>query len=86
MTKLEIKLIVLGYAKDYERSYENETYYLKHYKDFLTLHINVEVDGYITHSYVESSRCVACQQDIDILQQAFNQLQKDLEVLKEYEA
>lgn len=83
MTKLEIKLIVLGYGKDYERSYENETYYLKHYKDFLTLHINVEVDGYITHSYVEISRCFACQQDIDDLQQAFNQLQKDLEVLKD---
>lgn len=85
MTKLESKLIGLGYVKNRQMSYEYETYYFRNFDSFINLYINVEVDGYITHSYVQAFDTYACQEQIDNLQQAFNQLQKDLEVLKEYE-
>ena len=85
MTKLEEKLIELGYVKDLKNSYEYETFYFRLFDDFHTLHINVEIDGYITHSYVKGFDVVSCQGDIFDWQQAFNQLQQDLEVLKKYE-
>ncbi len=85
MTKLEEKLIELGYVKNRQMSYEYETYYFRNFDSFINLYINVEVDGYITHSYVQAFDTYAYQEQIDNLQQAFNQLQKDLKELKEYE-
>lgn len=38
------------------------------------------------HKEIEKEIFEALQEDIDNLQQAYNQLQKDLEVLREYES
>ena len=39
----------------------------------------------LVSTYVEPKYIIHFQQDLDNLQQAFNEMQKDLEVLKEYE-
>ena len=83
MSKLEQKLIELGYVKYQENIYKTEFFYLRLFEEFHTLHINVKKDGSITHAYVKCSDVVDCQQDIDNVQKSFNQLQKDLEVLKD---
>lgn len=67
MTKLEQKLIQLGYLKDHMKSYEYETFYWRHFANCIHLHINVEVDGYITHSYVNAFNNYSCQEQIDNL-------------------
>ena len=75
MTKLEEKLIQLGYRQ------KNKTYiiYAKQINGILfELIVNGDIFGKII---VLNS--IHTQQDIDNLQQAFNQLQKDLEVLKD---
>ena len=78
MTKLEEKLIELGYIRTI-KSYYNQ--YKKVYKKKVIIieihfHRNNEIVGYI-------GDCISTQQDIDNLQQAFNTMQKDLEVLKQ---
>ena len=78
MTKLEEKLIMLGYENTYR-----DTRYIKqknsHFRTIISLEENKQKieESFIEYDYVES------QQDIDNLQQAFNQLQQDLEVLKD---
>lgn len=81
MTKLERKLCELGYVISHSYvSWDNEKCYYKDYGD-LTLRIttDLEMGGWITPYYKQFST----QQEIDRLQQAFNQLQKDLKELKE---
>ena len=82
MTKIEEKLNELGYELKYER--ENTTIYKKDYKYYefqIEIIENVVVDGCLENQ----CNVFFIQQDIDNLQQAFNTLQQDLEVLREYE-
>ena len=77
MTKLEEKFVELGYEPFDSITFD------KHYNSDLLIRINSkELTGRVFARCLYSFKS---QQDIDILQQAFNQLQKDLEVLKEYE-
>ena len=82
MTKLEEKLIELGYEKEriceYTKDFIKEQFYLM-------ITINPYTRNKIVDNYVFQYSFTKTQQDIDNLQQAYNQLQKDLEVLKEYE-
>lgn len=74
MTKLEQKLIELRYKK---REYSKVQYFKR-------------VNGGIIHldttdldsTYVEPVYIIHSQQEINVLQQAFNEMQKDLEVLR----
>ena len=79
MTKLEEKLIQLGYEKIIKHFYYEKT------MDGWRLSIELLEDK-ISHTCVFNFPVnrvfIETQQDIDNLQQAFNQLQKDLEVLK----
>ena len=85
MTKLEEKLIQLGYEK-----YDNTTK-PTFYKNMNGCEIRIMVNwntfgNKIVYSCVKSWTDVfSCQLSIDNLQQAFNQLQNDLKELKEYE-
>ena len=73
MTKLEQKLIELGYENTYR-----DTRYIKqkisHFRIIIAL---VEDKKEIEESFIEYDYIVE-QQDIDNLQQAFKQLQNDL--------
>lgn len=91
MTKLEEKLIQLGYYKKsehYSEHYENHSRKLTIYHKDVTEFVFIEFrifDPRCTRKY--RGRVVPyeveTQEDINEIQQAFNQLQKDLEVLKE---
>lgn len=87
MTKLEEKLIELGYRP-------NEFVYHKYDKVIAKNTFMVETHLSISLKFMNSAIKDGCvivsislrsQQDIDNLQLAFNTLQNDLEVLKEYE-
>lgn len=83
MTKLEQKLLQLGYELDYED--EIGTIYTKKMSFFEKLVITI-IKNYNPTGYVWTETRAYCKQDyIDNLQQAFNQLQNDLKELKEYE-
>ena len=85
MSKLEEKLIELGYdIENTDWTYKQAT---KAYMDCcIIIYFNKEKYGNnITFKCVKPIFSIKSQQDIDNLQQAFNVLQKDLEVLKEYE-
>jgi hypothetical protein len=75
MTKLEQKLIELGY----ETNNSIYKYWFKGQIVIQTFYGNVE------NYYIICPNNIHRQQDIDNLQQAFNQLQSDLKELKEYE-
>ena len=80
MTKLEQKLIELGY-EFYIDSYGGKVYIkLDYYTTKIIL--SKKITGYIDTLEIDR---IDTQQQIDNLQQAFNQLQQDLEVLKKYE-
>ena len=74
MTKLEEKLIELGYKK---REYSKVQYYKSINGGIIHLD-TTDLDS----TYVEPKYIIHFQQDIDDLQLAFNEMQKDLEVLK----
>ena len=79
MTKLEEKLIDLGYE------YESMTYYSKIFGDhkiYIDLFCKRKIEDYFLQSHILNFRK---QEQINNLQQAFNEMQKDLEVLKKYE-
>lgn len=81
MTKLEQKLIELGYKKDF-RLYGA---YRKKVKD-PNITIVLKADNYnnkITDYWVESY--IKCEDELKQSKKAFNQLQKDLEELKKYD-
>lgn len=82
MTKLEAKLIELGYGKiKVTDFYSNKRPFVKHRKSW-SIRINVlynqnnKIEHYIEPRYIYS------QHQIDNLQLAFNEMQKDLEELK----
>lgn len=83
MTKLEEKLLELGYAIE-----NTDWTYKQAIKEYMNCSINIQFNkekygNNITFKCVKPIFSIKSQQDIDNLQQAFNQLQKDLEVLKE---
>ena len=82
MTKLEEKLIELGYVED--KCYSN-VYKKIENKNIFIIRLNYKNRNKIDYICIENAYYIETQQDIDHLQQAFNQLQNDLEVLKEYE-
>ena len=78
MTKLEEKLIELGYENVYGYVY------IKRLNSIYSISFEVYSSVYYCSTYREI-KSFRKQQDIDDLQQAFNTMQKDLEVLKECE-
>lgn len=83
MTKLEQKLLELGY-EEWRYSFEHVTY-IKTYNDKVDLNIDIDnAKTKITNWYLYVEEITIKQQSyIDGIQQAFNQLQNDLEELKE---
>lgn len=82
MTKLEEKLIELGYIKSIFQSR-----YIKYYKQtyiYSLIQLSINNDEIRWHT-LDCNSSFDEQQDIDNLQQAFNEMQKDLKVCKEYE-
>lgn len=81
MTKLEEKLIELGYFEE-RTTHPNSNRFLKYHEDYLLIITidNNKIYGKIPALMIDFTS----QQDIDNLQQAFNILQQDLEVLREY--
>lgn len=78
MTKLEQKLIELGYEKGYLNAYH------KKFNNMFFLTIELYEPKTFGSVYSERKE-FRFQEHIDNLQQAFNQLQNDLKELKEYE-
>lgn len=77
MTKLEEKLVELAYAPFDSITFD------KHYNSDLLIRINSkELNGRV---FARCFYSFKSQQDIDNIQKAFNTLQQDLKVLKEYE-
>lgn len=77
MTKLEEKLIELGYESDSKYMYcksLDRCYILIIIYENMIINYGVSSTDFICHN-----------EDIDNLQQAYNEMHKDLEVLKEYE-
>ena len=74
MSRLEEKLIELGYSK---REYSKVQYFKSIYGGIIHLDITDLVSTYVEPKYI-----IHFQQDLDNLQQAFNEMQKDLEILK----
>lgn len=79
MTKLEKKLEELGYERTFGSSR-----WCKEYDGNKTIFINTDeyhkkIEDYYIHFY----SFIECQNDLDNLQQAFNVMKKDLELLKE---
>lgn len=83
MTKLEKKLIQLGYVGTYDNFTKQKIFY-RNIKDCQTRIVLDLVNEKIAYSSVENwTKVFTSQEGIDNLQQAFNQLQKDLKELKE---
>ena len=83
MTKLEEKLIQLGYEKI---SHNYMTRLTRYKKEFAFSYINFHIRDNEIVMYGVSPTCdYQTQYEIDDLQEALDQLQKDLEELKEYE-
>ena len=84
MTKLEQKLIELGYDDRYDPHRQRVEFYKKMRLSnwWIRLTHIMDNDG-IRESEMSTPLAIRSQQDIDDIQQAFNQLQKDLEVLKD---
>ena len=76
MTKLEEKLIELGYNQVYRDCYKKKCF------RFIFITLELDNDRIWCKSVSDLDNFFTKQQDIDNLQQAFNEMQKDLEVLK----
>ena len=87
MTKLEEKLIGLGYIHRYNPHHQLTEFFKNIRFSEYCLRITHKLDlDIIIESEVSTMYAIQTQQDIDNLQQAYNILQSDLEVLKEYES
>ena len=80
MTRLEDKLLELGYEKQWAMGC---------YKNIILSPLRFQIAIYIQNDYKMfvfdeevGAGQIKTQQDIDKIQQAFNQMQKDLEVLE----
>lgn len=82
MTKLEEKLIQLGYVKIDSITYEKP--FIEGYIDIcIELNVPWHKGDCIVNAYVyDSFPILSTKEQLDNLQQAFNQLQKDLEELR----
>ena len=82
LKELEKKLIILGYRRvlhSYGFTYiKNVKQHIIHLEFFTK---SLELDT----AFVEVGQTIKTQETIDNLQQAFNEMQKDLEILKECE-
>lgn len=84
-TKLEEKLIDLGYEKR-EVFYQNNNIYRIKYIKSVNNVAYIELNVYENYTYcVRNEYSITDQSMIDRIQQAFNIMQKDLELLKEIE-
>lgn len=82
MSKLEQKLIELGYECKHRVTYDKYEKSLNLTNTYTaTIEITVE-NKKIKYSSVWHPSYIRCQQDIDNVQQVFNQLQKDLKELE----
>ena len=79
MTKLEEKLNELGYLK-----YSNSIY-IKYMKELKYLRVDLEIDISSLIGRISTDTKYYFEKEANDFVQAFNQLQRDLEVLKEYE-
>ena len=82
MTKLEKKLVELGYRR---HPYSYGLTYIKKVKEHI-IHLefftkSLELDN----AFIELCQTIKTQEVLDNLQQAFNEMQRDLEELKKYE-
>lgn len=85
MTKLEEKLIELGYEKR-EVFYQNNDIYRTKYIKSVNNVSYIEINVYENYTCsVINEYSITDQSIIDKIQQSFNTMQKDLEVLKQYE-
>lgn len=85
MSRLEDKLIELGYEKR-EVSYQNNNIYRTKYIKSVNNVAYIEINVYENYTYfVRNEYAISNQSMIDKIQQAFNEMQKDLEILKECE-
>ena len=82
MSRLEQKLIELGYEYEYFDTY------IKHFNRFIKIGIDITIDKKKINCFsVDYDTChYSRQEQIDNLQQAFNEMQKDLEVLRNVES
>ena len=82
MSRLENKLQELGYEKVFYDEYEKIMSFNKEVKICIRLtNFNERIKEKVLIGFKGKTK----QPQFDLEQQAFNQLQKDLEVLKEYE-
>lgn len=89
MTKLEEKLIELGYVKKQTLYLEDDTIPYIEFKKGYCYHVTICIELYDnkvdTYGIYEDYDFFTKQQAIDNLQKAFNIMQKDLAILKELE-
>ena len=92
MTKLEEKLLELGYVLDNVEFFRNEVLFSNYEKYFKHCRIvagvcpKIEETSKQYHLFIKAdTNRFAYQEFIDNLQQAFNEMQKDLAILKEIE-
>ena len=81
MTKLEQKLIELGYK---EQDYIHKVFL----KDLFPYSIFIQLEDDKIRNYAINSYCfsISIQRDMDKLQRVFNEMQKDLVELRKYES
>ena len=78
MTKLEAKLIELGYEQDLQNQY----IYIKYkYNNWCLIYVGLNESKTDCYIYIDDIEPICEQRELDSLQQAFNEMQKDLEVL-----
>ena len=82
MTKLEEKLIELGYELEREEDSIIACKNVNHNCDIVIGVWDSKIKYYYLYTYF--TRHIRRQDTIDNLQQAFDEMQKDLEILKEY--
>lgn len=80
MTKLEEKLIELGY-----RYIEHNDYFKKKFNRFIYISIELDKDKVNDFGVDYKTDLLRKQKQLDNLQLAFNEMQKDLEVLRDVE-
>ena len=85
MIKLEEKLIELGYEYSSYDDMNCEKEYVKLMNGATLYFYTSDISNYHYSMCVANSKIIHNQNNIDNLQQAYNQLQQDLEVLKENE-
>lgn len=78
MTKLEEKLIELGYEK-------TKSSWQKRLKGRLIINIHIFTNNELVGGIIQEDHYVMQQSQINNLQLAFNEMQKDLEELRKYE-